>query len=227
MEAAGFSFDTSHGMKQFSDLYMTYASIEELDPVVKRGLHRVALVGTPCQIKSVRRMQVMGLVPSESIKFCFGLFCSGNFIFGPAQREQLAQMGGFSWDHVTKINIKETLQLHLRSGEIKNIELERLAPMHRYACQYCTDYSAEFADISFGGIGAAEGWTTAITRTPLGRAALADARSAGAIVDYAFKDNPNYVTDAHNLMRTWSARKKKTARHNRRGLTAKSVTFTE
>jgi coenzyme F420 hydrogenase subunit beta len=52
--------------------------------------------------------------------------------------------------------------------------------MKRYACRFCNDYAAEFADISFGGIGAEQGWTTVISRTPLGRAILADARGRGA-----------------------------------------------
>ncbi len=225
LEAAGFYFDTSHGMKQFSDHYMTYSSIEEFDPMVKKGLNRVALVGTPCQIKSVRRMQAMDLVPSDSIKFCLGLFCSGNFVFGPEERAKLAQMGAFDWDQVVKVNIKEDFQVHLASGEVKRLALDQLAPIRRYACQYCADYSAEYADISFGGIGAEEGWTTAITRTPLGRAVIADARGSGAIMDYDLKDNPSYATDALNMVRSWSAKKKKAARQGRRDMTAKSVTI--
>lgn len=42
------------------------------------------------------------------------------------------------------------------------IPLEQLYLLKRYACHYCEDYAAEYADISFGGIGAGEGWTTVI-----------------------------------------------------------------
>ena len=178
--AAGFFFDTSHGMKQFSEQYMTYSSIEEFDPMVKKGLKRVALVGTPCQINSVRRMQAMGLVPSDAIKLCLGLFCSGNFVFGDAERAKLAELGGFDWDQVRKVNIKDALMLHLHSGEVKSIPLNDLFAIRRYACQFCSDYAAEFADISFGGIGAAEGWTTVLTRTPWGAPAWPTPRAAAA-----------------------------------------------
>jgi coenzyme F420 hydrogenase subunit beta len=223
--AAGFFFDTSHGMQQFSEQYMTYSSIEEFDPMVKKGLKRVALVGTPCQINSVRRMQAMDLVPSDAIRLCIGLFCSGNFVFGDAQRAHLAKVGGFTWEEVRKVNIKETLTLHLTSGEVKSIPLEELFTIRRYACQFCADYSNELADLSFGGIGAAEGWTTVISRTPLGRASLADARSAGIIEEYSHQDNPSYATDALAVVRKWSAQKKKSARHGRRELTTKPVSF--
>jgi coenzyme F420 hydrogenase subunit beta len=226
LSAAGFYFDTSHGLKQFSEQYMTYSSIEEFDPMVKKGLKRVALVGTPCQINSVRRMQVLDLVPSESIKLCLGLFCSGNFVFGERERVKLSEMADISWDEVRKVNIKESLMLHMASGEIKSIALDDLNSIRRFACQYCNDYAAEFADIAFGGIGAPDGWTTVLTRTPLGRAALADAKSAGMIEEFSYKDNPNYVTEALNRVRSGSSKKKKNARHSRRELSGAKVSFT-
>ena len=191
-DAAGFFFDTSHGMKSFGDQYLLYSSIEEFDPMIKKGLRRVALVGTPCQIKSVRRMQTLGLVPSDAIQICLGLFCSGNFTFGDAERARLAESGGFKWDDVHKVNIKDDFMIHLKSGDIKSIPMDDLLFMRRHACRFCPDYSAEFADISFGGIGAEQGWTTVIMRSPLGRAAFADAKSATRLEEYSLKDNPNY-----------------------------------
>jgi coenzyme F420 hydrogenase subunit beta len=214
-EAAGFFFDTSHGMKHLSDAYVTYSSIEEFAPMVRKGLTRVALVGTPCQIKAFRRMEALGIVPSDSIKFCFGLFCSGNFVFGDSEREQLAQEHGFEWSDVSRINIKEEFQVHLKKGDILRIPVEQLDFMKRYACRFCGDYSAEFADISFGGIGAPEGWTTAITRTPLGRAAVADARGK-VFEELVCTEGENTISQALSTVQAWSARKKKMARQFRR-----------
>ncbi len=223
--AAGFFFDTSHGMNQFSEQYMTYSSIEEFDPMVKKGLKRVALVGTPCQINSVRRMQALELVPADAIQLCLGLFCSGNFVFGAEERARLAALARICWDDVRKVNIKERLLLHMASGAVKSIELEDLYAIRRYACQFCTDYSAELADIAFGGIGAAEGYTTVMARTPLGRAALADARGSGAIEEFNYKKNPSYVTEALNIVRAWSASKKKKAKHNLQDVNGTPVSF--
>jgi coenzyme F420 hydrogenase subunit beta len=223
--AAGFFFDTSHGMQQFSEQYMTYSSIEEFDPMIRKGLNRVALVGTPCQINSVRRMQALELLPSDTIKLCLGLFCSGNFVFGKEERLKLADIGDFSWDDVHKINIKEALLIHLKSGEIKNIDLNDLYAIRRYACQFCNDYAAELADLSFGGVGAKEGWTTVISRTPLGRASLADAKCAGIVEEFNYEENPNYVSHALSRVRSWSAKKRKKARHNRHGLMGRKVSF--
>jgi coenzyme F420 hydrogenase subunit beta len=218
LEAAGFHFDTSHGMTRFSDVYSTYSpSIVELEDVARRHLNRVALVGTPCQINSMRRMEVLGIVPSASIKFHLGLFCTGNFHFGPEQRQRLEEIGNFKWEEVRKVNVKEELMIHLHNREVRFIPLDQLEFMKRFACQYCDDYAAEFADLSFGGIGAPEGWTTVIARSPLGRAVLSHAKGFDLEV-FNYRDNPAFAARALAKVLEWSEKKKRRAREKHREL---------
>lgn len=219
---AGFYFDTSHGMQSLSDAYLTYSSIEEFASMSRQGLRRVALVGMPCQIRAFRRMEALGIVPADSVKYCLGLFCSGNFVFGRKEQDTLADKYGMDWNEVRKINVKESFMFHLKNGEIKTIPLEDLAFMRRHACGFCPDYAAEFADISFGGIGAAQGWTSVVTRTPLGRAIFADARGL-AIEDYNPEGPSKHVSQAIQQIRSASAAKRRTARSNRRSIEDKSV----
>jgi coenzyme F420 hydrogenase subunit beta len=208
LEAAGFHFDTSHGMSLFSEVYSTYSpSIVELGDVARKRLNRVAFVGTPCQINSLRRMEVLGIVPSGTIKFHLGLFCTGNFHFGPEQRRKLEQIGQFQWDQVQKVNVKEDLFIHLKDGQVRHIPLDKLNFMKRFACHYCDDYAAEFADLSFGGIGAPEGWTTVISRSPLGRAILADANGVD-LEPFNYQDNPQFAAQALETVLEWSDKKK-------------------
>lgn len=223
IEAAGFHFDTSHGMQLFSDKYSTYApSISELGPMARRGLRRVAFVGTPCQIKTIRRMETLGLVPTESIRFHLGLFCTGNFTFGPEERKKLEEIAGFKWEDVYKINVKEELMIHLKDNEVHFIPLDKLEFMKRYACQFCDDYSAEYADISFGGIGAEEGWTTIIIRSPLGRGIFAHAKGT-ELEEYPYQNNPYFASQALAKAQEWSYKKKEKARENRKKLNRKPV----
>jgi coenzyme F420 hydrogenase subunit beta len=211
IEAAGFHFDTSHGMTMFSEVYSTYSpSIMQLEQVAKQRLKRVAFVGTPCQINTLRRMEVLGIVPSDAIRYYLGLFCTGNFFFGEDQRRQLEELGAFKWQDVQKINLKEELMIHLFNKEVRHLPLDKLNFMKRHACQYCDDYSAEFADLSFGGIGAEEGWTTVAIRTPIGRAIFADALGV-ELEEYDVKDKPNYADQVMSIVLDWSMRKKKTA----------------
>jgi coenzyme F420 hydrogenase subunit beta len=212
LEAAGFHFDTMHGMthfsKVYSDIYSTFSpSVVELGEVTKKRLSRVAFVGTPCQINSLRRMEALGIVPAGSIKFHLGLFCTGNFHFGPKERARLEEVGNFQWDEVRKVNVKEELLIHLTNGQIRSLPLDHLNCMKRFACRYCDDYAAEFADLSFGGIGAPEGWTTVIARTPLGRAILADARGTD-LEQFNVKDDPQLAQHALAKVLEWSDKKK-------------------
>jgi coenzyme F420 hydrogenase subunit beta len=208
LEAAGFHFDTSHGMELFSDAYSTYSpSIMQLEQVAKKRLKRVAFVGTPCQINTLRRMEVLGIVPSDSIRYYLGLFCTGNFYFGEEQRQQLERLGDFKWEDVQKINLKEELMIHLRNQDVRYVPLNQLDFMKRHACHYCDDYSAEFADLSFGGIGAEEGWTTVAIRTPIGRAIFADAKGV-ELEEYDYRSNPQFADQAMAKVLDWSLKKK-------------------
>ncbi len=211
LAAAGFNFDTSHGMELFSDVYSTYSpSITELEQVAKKQLKRIAIVGTPCQINTLRRMEVLGIVPSDAIKYYLGLFCTGNFLFGEDQRRQLEELGNFTWQDVRKINLKEQLMIHLNNEEVRYIPLDKLDFMKRHACRYCDDYSAEYADLSFGGIGAEEGWTTVAVRTPIGRAIFADAKGV-QLEEYDFQSNPEYAPEVIGKVLDWSLQKKRKA----------------
>lgn len=211
LEAAGFHFDTSHGMTMFSDVYSTFSpSIVKLGEIVKQRLKRIAFVGTPCQISTLRRMEVLGIVPSDSIRYYLGLFCTGNFFFGEEQRQHLEELADFTWEDVRKINLKEELMIHLRNQEVRYVPLDKLDFMKRYACHYCDDYSAEYADLSFGGIGAEEGWTTVTVRTPVGRAIFAEALGT-ELEEYNYRNNPRFADQAMSKVLEWSRRKKENA----------------
>ena len=208
IDAAGFYLDSSHGMKHFGHDYSTYApTVQEFRPMVQKGLRRVALVGTPCQIKALRKIEALGIVPSDSIRYTLGLFCSGNFVFDAKEKEELETIGGFKWEDVVKVNLRSHLIIRLNTGEKKLIPLDKLEFMKRYACHYCPDYAAEYADISFGGLGAEEGWTTVITRSPVGRAIMADARDK-TIEIYDFSEAENKPAAILKTIKKASDRKK-------------------
>ena len=219
--AAGFFFDTSYGMQRFGDYYSSFSRIGEFNTLSNKGFHRVAFVGTPCQIQAVRKMQTLNIYPADTVKFCLGLFCSGNFVFGEKQRNEIAQIGGFQWEKVNKINIKENLMIHLKSGEVVTVTLSDLEFMKRPACNFCADFSAEYADISFGGIGAEEGWTTVIVRSPVGLRIFSDAKFK-AIEENRQTCHPLLPAQALNKVRLWSARKKDAAFNSRKTLSLNS-----
>jgi len=223
LEAAGFHFDTLPNISHFSEVYSTYSpSIAELKDVAQKTFNRVAFVGTPCQINTLRRMEVLGVAPSDAINIHFGLFCSGNFQFGLEERRRLETIGNFQWVDVYKVNLKEELLIHLRNQEIRRIPLDQLDFMRRYACQFCDDYAAEFADLSFGGIGAPEGWTTVMVRSPQGQALLTKALKKD-IELFDYKEIPLLSKTMMAKVLEWSEKKKKSATEHFQALEKKAI----
>lgn len=214
IEAAGSHFDNLQGPVELGESYSTYSpSTQALGSLLRQGLKRIAFVGTPCQIKSVRKMQALKLVPSDSIKYYFGLFCTSNFDLEGDQLKQFEDLAGCSMDDVDHMNIKDDFMLRLKDGQLKHVPLDKLTFAKREACKFCEDFSAEFADISFGGIGAVNGWTTVVTRTPMGRAAFADARE-NTVVIQSIDDYPGLDAAIMSKLMESSSRKKQSAKVN-------------
>lgn len=194
IEAAGSHYDAMHGPVKLGKEYSTYSpSTQALGSLMRQGLKRIAFVGAPCQIKAVRKMEALKIVPSDSIKYYLGLFCTSNFDLGGERLGALEKLAGCSMEDVDKMNIKDDFMLHLKDGKVKNVPLDDLDFAKRDACRHCEDFSAEYADISFGGLGAENGWTTVVTRSPLGRATFAEARE-NCLEIQSIDDNPGQDT---------------------------------
>lgn len=175
IEAGGFHFDAAAGVPLVGLRYAAYPPyLELMAPLAKKGLNRIAFVGRPCQIETMRRMETLGVVPSDAIKYYVGLFCMGNFRFGEKEQAAIEKIGSFKWEDVRKVNFKEGLQIHFKNNELKTIDFATLDYIKRYACRFCGDYAAEFADIACGGIGAIEGWTSVIIHTQVGKTIFTD-----------------------------------------------------
>jgi coenzyme F420 hydrogenase subunit beta len=224
LEAAGSHFGDSQGMYQFSKEYDTFSpSIKALGELKAFPMNRLAFVGTPCQINTIRKMQALGIVPSDSISLCIGLFCSGNYFFHDKLFAQLEEKYQFSYGDVEKINVKDSFIFSLKSGEQIQIPIPELRPIKRGACDFCADFSAEYADISFGGIGAEDGWTTAIIRTPRGKNVMEDSLK-NVLTSFPIEDNPQFVTQAEEKIFNASSQKKELFRENQMNL-KKEVRF--
>ncbi|WP_461208225.1 Coenzyme F420 hydrogenase/dehydrogenase, beta subunit C-terminal domain [Desulfocurvus sp. DL9XJH121] len=210
MLSAGSNFDYSRSgsLTLYSQDYSTYSpSLRTLGPLVDKGLGSVALVGTPCQIKAMRKMETLGVVPSQSVHCTLGLFCSGSYVFGDKRREKIERIGHFKWSEVVKINIKDALIIRLADGEQVTVPLEELDFVKRKACRHCTDYAAEFADLAFGGIGAEDGWTTVVARTEMGMRILAEARQT-VLEEHASMAAPDFVRRIRENVELHAQRKK-------------------
>jgi coenzyme F420 hydrogenase subunit beta len=146
---------------------------------------KLAIVGVPCQFNSIRCMQDLGVTPSENIEICLGLFCYENFFFEKSHIEKFEKKFKIKFSDIKKINIKEDVIFKLKddgNGEkIVHIPFNRLKNYMRPACNACNDFTNIYADISFGGLGSLDKYTTVITRTEKGKKIFSQVLDAGII----------------------------------------------
>lgn len=169
IEAAGSHFDEVEHLGEFGKGYSTYSpTIQEIKSVGQQRLDRVALVGTPCQIYTVRKMQALNILPADSIVLTIGLFCMENFSFDARAKTALEKKLGVKISDIAKLNIKDDVIVTTVKGETIHLPFEAVDEIARPACMACADFANEFADISVGGLGSPDGYTTTVVRTGIG-----------------------------------------------------------
>jgi coenzyme F420 hydrogenase subunit beta len=182
LSASGLKLGVSHQLDEVQKIH-SYSS--SLPQIRRTKFKKLAVVGTPCQIYTIRCMQNLGIVPSQNIEYCLGLFCYENFEFDQRKMEQFEREFNMKFEDIKKIKIKRDLVIQLKGDKHKesliHIPFEDLKNYMRPACNACSDFSNVYADVSFGGLGSPENFTTAITRTKKGRQLMEQALKDGAI----------------------------------------------
>ena len=187
IEAAGSHFDEVEHLGEFGKNYTTYCpTIQEIKKIGRRKIDRIAMVGTPCQIYSVRKMQALKILPADAIVLTIGLFCMENFSFGPQARIALEKKLGLQLSDVAKLNIKDDVIVTTGSGEVLHLPFEAVDEVARPACMACPDFANDFADISAGGLGSPDGYTTTMIRTGIGQKLYNGAKQARLLKELSF-----------------------------------------
>ena len=154
------------GLRDAVDLYMR---------------ERIAVVGTPCEIKALRQMQTGERAPyrlTDNIKLCIGLFCMGAWPYARLKRI-LEEQFHIDLREVAKFDIKRGQFLIYRRRKPKRVvPLKALRKFVCGSCKLCPDFAAELADISIGAAGSPLGRSTVVLRTSTGVEAFEQARRA-------------------------------------------------
>jgi coenzyme F420 hydrogenase subunit beta len=183
LECAGSSLVQSKSIRDLGD-FTTYAPI--LGALKGPHLHdvtKLAVVGTPCQILTIRKMQLLRIVPSHLVHFTIGLFCYENFHMHADGKKFLESKIGTDISQIVKINIKEGFVVKLKNGKTFQIDLDDLGSIVRPECLACTDFSNYTADISVGGLGSPDGYTTVLVRNRTAQGLINEAINRGYLVE--------------------------------------------
>jgi len=158
---------------------------------------KVGLVGTPCQIKAVRRIQTSplgNLRLAKAITLSIGLFCMESYAY-PKLVETYIASKGIDPATITRMGIKKGSFIAWNGeNEVLHVPLKEVDAFVRNSCKQCDDFTAEFADISVGGVGCPDGWSTVVARTEKGMDLLTNAVKAGYLETRELKpDSKGYL----------------------------------
>ena len=189
IDAAGSHFGETAHLGEMGNAYTSFVpTIRGIGKLRRRKLQRVALVGTPCQVYSLRKMQLLRVVPSDAVRLVIGLFCMESFAFTEETRAHLEENLGVSLDRVVKLNVKDHVILTKSTGEEVHVPFELVDEIARPACMACPDFASDFADLSCGGLGSPAGYTTVVIRTAEGEKLYSNARRRGLVEEMDFSD---------------------------------------
>lgn len=189
LECAGSSLSHSASISDMGNL-TTYASILDIVEGSRRlDLTKLAVIGTPCQIKTIRKMQMLRIVPSHLVHYTIGLFCFENFFLNEEGKRYLEKKIGANLDQIKKINLKENFIINMKDGRTIHIDLEDLGPIIRPECLACVDFSNYTSDISLGGLGSPDGYTSTLVRSESGQRMINEAISQGYLEETQIDDD--------------------------------------
>ncbi|MBN2185238.1 MAG: Coenzyme F420 hydrogenase/dehydrogenase, beta subunit C-terminal domain [Candidatus Krumholzibacteriota bacterium] len=182
IKSAGSHFSELPHLEEVGEGYSNFVPVvKSLHELGSGKLEKVAIVGTPCQINALRKMQTLNVVPSDIVIFSIGLFCMQCFEMERLMDKPFIKQHGLKLEDIARVNIKEDFMIKMKSGLTVHIPLEEIEPMARPACLSCNFFSNDYADISVGGLGSIVGYTSVMVRTIKGKEMMADALSRGVI----------------------------------------------
>lgn len=139
---------------------------------VDEGFTNIAIVGTPCQVNAARRIKNSNMTrTNDKISAIIGLFCLESFYYDGLCKKVIEKEMGIDLNSVKKMEISKG-KFIVMGDEEKSIPVKDLGKYVRLPCHKCVDFSAYYADVSVGSVGAPDGWNTSIVRTEQGKEIL-------------------------------------------------------
>jgi coenzyme F420 hydrogenase subunit beta len=170
-----------------------------------RGYKRLGIVGLPCHVHGIRKMQLLGQLKSivKNIKFVIGLCCGGSYS-KRAIEHVIVEITEIPLDAVAKVEYRYgeypgKFTVFTKNGERVSVTMDQrrgvLFAHEHDRCRVCYDYANDLGDISVGDYFGLEmkrgdrGLSAAILRTDIGKVLIKGAEAKGHVQTKKITEN--------------------------------------
>ena len=148
--------------------YLRVKMLSLLDDLVAKGKRKIAIVGTPCEVRAARKIQDTLLQQHPDLQLTIiGLFCFEAFDYEKLKQETRRLMG-IDLDSVTKTQIHKGKFIATVNGQDFAVAVKDLSAAQEQGCHFCDDFTSKFADVSVGSVGSPDAYSTVIVRSEIG-----------------------------------------------------------
>jgi coenzyme F420 hydrogenase subunit beta len=145
----------------------TYVKVnvsKKLRELLDQRKKRIAVVCTPCEVKSVRKIQQT--ISREIEITVIGLFCYS--AFNPAKLKDELSKQGIDLEKAEKTEISRGKFTATVNGQTATCRVKDIEAASEAFCRFCDDFTSRLADISVGSAGSRQGYSTVIVRSSAG-----------------------------------------------------------
>jgi len=155
-------------IKSSGTKYLRVRIMSKLGELIEKGKRKIAIIGTPCDIRAARRIQQVMLSECPDLELTvIGLFCFEDFDYRQLKSE-VQRLLNVDLDKAEKTQIRKGKFIVTIEGKESSVPVKELSAAVEKGCLSCPDFAAKYADISIGSVGSEDGRSTVIVRSDVG-----------------------------------------------------------
>jgi coenzyme F420-reducing hydrogenase beta subunit len=152
--------------------YSRVKMMSKIGELVEKGKRKIAFVGTPCEIRTGRKLQQQLLSKHPDLEIIVvGLFCFEAFDYKKL-KEATQRLLSVDLDKAEETRIQKGLFIVKVDGKEFSAKVRDFHDAIQGGCLYCKDFTGRIADVSVGSVGSDEGYSTVIVRSDVGKKLL-------------------------------------------------------
>ena len=152
--------------------YSRVKMMSKIGEMVENGKRKIALVGTPCEIRTGRKIQQQMLKKYPDLELTIvGLFCFEAFDYEKL-KDVTQRILGVNLDRAEKTQIHKGKFIVQIDGNEYSAKIKEFSDAIQGGCGYCNDFVGRIADVSVGSVGSPVGYSTIIIRSDRGKKLL-------------------------------------------------------